>query len=191
LSPLHEAKRAAREAAMAVRAAAHAAEPGAAGRVAELALAEIAGLRPVATVSGYLPIRHELDPMPAMLALAGLGYRLCVPVIEGRGRPLVFRAWSPGAATRRGPFGVEVPVDGETLEPDLLLVPMLAFDGRGHRLGYGGGYYDRTIAGLRARRPTHALGLAYAAQALPLVPDSETDMRLDAIVTEDGVVRPA
>ena len=138
------------------------------------------------TVAGYLPIRSEIDPRPAMLALAGLGYRVCVPVIEGRGRPLAFRAWTPGAATERGPFGVEMPVAGELVEPDVLLVPMLAFDARGHRLGYGGGFYDRTIGALRARREVQALGFAYAAQELPAVPDGETDMRLDAIVTEAG-----
>ena len=82
-----------------------------------------------------------------MLALSGLGYRLCVPVVEAPRLPLAFRTWTPGAATERGAFGIEVPVEGAPAEPDLLLVPMLAFDARGHRLGYGGGFYDRTIAG--------------------------------------------
>jgi 5-formyltetrahydrofolate cyclo-ligase len=191
LSLLHETKRAARETAMAVRAAARGVNAGAARLAAGLALEEIARLRPGSTVSGYLPIRSEIDPMPLMLALAGLGYRLCVPVIEGRGRPLSFREWSASAEIVRGPFGVAVPVGGATLVPDLLIVPMLAFDRRGHRLGYGGGFYDRTIAGLRAQGPVQALGFAYAAQEVPLVPDSETDMRLDAIVTEAGKIRPA
>jgi 5-formyltetrahydrofolate cyclo-ligase len=191
LSLLHETKRAARETAMTVRAAAHGVNAGAARLAAGLALEEIARLRPGSTVSGYLPIRSEFDPMPLMLALAGLGYRLCVPVIEGRGRPLSFREWSASAEIVRGPFGVAVPVGGATLVPDLLIVPMLAFDRRGHRLGYGGGFYDRTIAGLRAQGPVQALGFAYAAQEVPLVPDSETDMRLDAIVTEAGTIRPA
>ena len=89
-----------------------------------------------------------------------------------------------------GAFGIEVPVAGEPAEPDLVLVPMLAFDPRGHRLGYGGGFYDRTIAALRARRPLVALGLAYAGQAVPEVPAGGTDMRLDGIVTEAGVLWP-
>jgi 5-formyltetrahydrofolate cyclo-ligase len=188
VSELHQTKRAARDAAMTVRAAAHAAGAGAARLAAGHALEAIGHLRAVRTVSAYLPIRNEIDPGPAMLALAGLGYGLCLPLIEGRGRPLAFRSWTPGAATEPGPFGVEIPVAGEPVEPDVLLVPMLAFDRRGHRLGYGGGFYDRTIAGLRARREVHALGFAYAAQELPEVPDGETDMRLDAIVTEAGVI---
>jgi 5-formyltetrahydrofolate cyclo-ligase len=186
-----ETKKAARSAAMAVRAAAHAGTPGAARLAAGHALEVIAGLRHIAVISGYLPIRHELDPMPAMLALVGLGFRVAVPVIAGRGLPLEFRAWRPGAAVERGPFDVMVPVDGETLEPDALLVPMLAFDRRGHRLGYGGGFYDRTIATLRAHRPITALGFAYAAQEIPKMPDSDHDMQLDLIVTERGVITPA
>ena len=183
-------KAAAREAALKVRAAAHAAGAGAARLAAGHALEAIGHLRAVGTVAGYLPIRSEIDPRPAMLALIGLGYRVAVPVVEAPGQPLAFRAWSPGGTTEPGAFGVEVPVAAEPVEPDVLLVPMLAFDARGHRLGYGGGFYDRTIARLRARREVHALGFAYAAQEVDLVPDSETDMRLDAVVTEAGVRWP-
>ena len=182
-------KAAARIAAATERSAAHAAAPGAPRRAAAHVLEIVAGLRGVAVVSGYLPIRHELDPLPAMRALVGLGLRVAVPVIVARGAPLAFHAWSPGVETVRGGFGVEVPVTGEVLEPDLLIVPLLAFDGRGHRLGYGGGYYDRTIAGLRGRRAVTAVGFAFAAQQLPEVPDSAHDMRLDAVVTERGVLR--
>ena len=184
-------KRAARAAARMLRAAAHAAGTGAGRIAAGHALAAIAGLRDVATVSAYLPIRDELDPMPAMLALNGLGLRVCVPVIVAPGQPLDFREWQPGGATAVGVFGLEAPVAGEAAEPDVLLVPMLAFDARGHRLGYGGGFYDRTIAALRARPGgVVALGYAYAAQQVPAVPDEATDMRLDAIVTEAGIIRP-
>jgi 5-formyltetrahydrofolate cyclo-ligase len=187
----HPGKAAAREAALERRRAAHSAGAPGAGRLAAgFALEVIAGLRGVAAVAAYLPIRDEIDPVPAMLALSGLGYAVAVPVIEARGRPLVFRRWAPGAATVPGRFGVPVPAEGETVEPDALIVPMLAFDRRGHRLGYGGGFYDRTIAGLRARRETAAIGFAYADQEMDEVPDSEHDMRLDAIVTEAGVIRP-
>jgi 5-formyltetrahydrofolate cyclo-ligase len=179
-------KAAARQAAFAVRAAAHAAGAGAARLAAGHVLELVGSLREVRTVAGYLPIRSEIDPLPAMLALVGLGYRIAVPVIEGRGRPLAFRSWTPGVATERGPYGVRVPVTGEPAEPDALLVPLLAFDAAGHRLGYGGGFYDRTIAALRAGRGAVALGLAYVAQEVAEVPRSETDMRLDAIVTEAG-----
>jgi 5-formyltetrahydrofolate cyclo-ligase len=190
VAALDDVKRLARGDALRARAVAHAAGTGAARVAAGHVLAAIADLPDIGTVAGYLPIRDEIDPRPAMLALVGRGYRLCVPVVEAPARPLAFRSWTPGVATAPGAFAVEVPVEGEPTEPDLLLVPMLAFDRRGHRLGYGGGFYDRTIAALRARRPVVALGLAYAAQELPLVPDSATDMRLDAIVTEAGIVRP-
>jgi 5-formyltetrahydrofolate cyclo-ligase len=184
-------KDAARAAALERRRAAHAAGAPGAGRLAAgHALEAIAGLRGVRVVAAYLPIRDEIDPLPAMLALSGLGYLVAVPVIEAQGRPLVFRSWTPGVATVAGPFGVPVPAAGETVEPEVLLVPMLAFDRRGHRLGYGGGFYDRTIAGLRARRELAAIGFAYADQEMPEVPDSQHDMRLDAIVTEAGVIRP-
>ena len=183
-------KKAARAAAIAVRSAAHADAPGAARLAAGYALEVIAALRGATVVAGYLPVRREIDPMTAMLALSGLGFRVAVPVIGARERPLGFREWTPGSATERGAFGVPVPVGGDLLEPDVLIVPMLAFDRRGHRLGYGGGFYDRTIADLRERRTVTALGLAYAAQELPEVPDSAHDMRLDAIVTEQGIIRP-
>jgi 5-formyltetrahydrofolate cyclo-ligase len=186
---LVQSKRAAREAALRVRRAAHEAGAGAARLAGGYALEAIGHLREVGTVAAYLPIRDELDPLPAMLALHGLGYRVCVPVIEARARPLAFRTWRPGVATVAGPLGVEVPVEGEPAEPDALLVPMLAFDARGHRLGYGGGFYDRTIAGLRARRGgVAAFGFAYAAQQVYEVPDGETDMRLDAVITEAGIL---
>lgn len=187
---LDASKAAARAGALALRAAAAAASPGAARQAAGHLLAEVAHLRGAEVIAGYLPIRSEIDARPAMLALLGLGRRVCVPVVRGSGRPLEFLAWTPEAETVRGAFGVAVPAVGAAMEPDLLLVPMLAFDARGHRLGYGGGFYDRTIAALRARRPLVAWGLAYAAQELPAVPHGETDMRLDAIVTEAGVLRP-
>jgi 5-formyltetrahydrofolate cyclo-ligase len=185
-----EEKRAARAAALERRAALHAAHPGAARQAAGHVLAEVAHARHVHTVSAYLPIRDEIDPGPAMLALAGLGYRLCVPVIEGRGLPLRFREWAPGAAVVRGPFGVAVPEAGEWLVPDLLIVPMLAFDARAYRLGYGGGFYDRTLAALRAEWEVTALGLAYAGQEIGAVPHGPRDQHLDAVATEAGVLRP-
>ena len=187
MSGLAGAKAEARATASGARAAAHAAGPGAARRAAAHALMALAGLRGVKTVAGYLPIRSEIDPRPAMRALHGLGYRVVVPVVEAADRPLGFRTWTPGVATARGPFGVEVPMAGEAAEPDLLLVPLLAYDPRGHRLGYGGGFYDRTIAALRARGDgVLAFGFAYAAQEVSGVPDGEDDMRLDGIVTERG-----
>ena len=141
-------------------------------------------------VSVYRAIRSELDPEPLMLALIEGGCRLCLPVIEGRGLPLKFREWTPDTPMEAGPYGAEVPAEGAWLEPDLLVVPLLAFDASGRRLGYGGGFYDRTIARLRATRPVRAIGLAYASQEVEQVPAEETDRTLDAVVTEAGPVRP-
>ena len=190
MSDLFHSKAEARKAALRVRAAAHTAGAGAARLAAGHVLEAIGHFRAVTTVAGYLPIRSEIDPRPTMLALLGLGYRVAVPVVEGAELPLGFRTWYPRVATEPGPFGVEVPREGEPAEPEVLLVPLLAFDARGHRLGYGGGFYDRTIAGLRARGEVQAFGIAYAAQEVAAVPKAVTDMRLDAIVTEDGLVWP-
>ncbi|MFT3974622.1 MAG: 5-formyltetrahydrofolate cyclo-ligase [Amaricoccus sp.] len=191
MTPLPDAKRAARAEALAVRARAHDGGIGAARRAAGHALEALGGTAgPGRTIAAYLAIRSEIDAMPLMLTLAGLGAQVALPVIPGRGQPLAFRAWRPGAAMADGPFGTSVPRDGAEVEPDVLIVPMLAFDARCHRLGYGGGFYDRTIAGLRARGPVLALGLAYAAQQLPLLPVEATDMQLDAVATEAGVIRP-
>jgi len=168
---------------------AHAAGAGAALAARDHALAS--GLLDGAgVVAGYRPIRTEIDPTPLMEALGARGARLCLPVIEGEGRPLAFREWRPGAAMMPGPFGAEVPRSGEWLTPGALIVPLVGFDAQGWRLGYGGGFYDRTLAGLRAGPGAVALGLAYAAQEVPAVPREPTDERLDAVATEAGLIRP-
>lgn len=142
---------------------------------------------PGAVVSGYRPIRTEIDPTPLMLALIDRGLTLCVPVVDGPARPLSFRPWTPDAPMTAGAFGAEIPVDETPMTPSLLIAPLLAFDAAGYRLGYGGGFYDRTLAGLRAARPTLAVGLAFAGQAVAAVPRDGNDQPLDALVTEaDG-----
>jgi 5-formyltetrahydrofolate cyclo-ligase len=187
VNDLTEAKRAARAAAAATRAALHARGAGQDRQAAGHALAAIGALRDVRVVSAYLPMRSEIDSRPAMLALFGLGYRVCVPVIEGRGLPLRFREWRPGVALARGSLGAAEPTAGDWLEPDLVLAPLLAFDAAGWRLGYGGGYYDRTLAQLRADRPLTALGFAYAGQEVDATPHGPGDARLDGVVTEAGL----
>jgi len=142
-------------------------------------------------ISGYRPIRTEIDPTPLMEALHAAGHRLCVPVIQGRGLALKFREWSPGAEMIEGDFGAFVPATGDWLAPYLLIAPLVAFDAAGWRLGYGGGFYDRSLQGLRARQRTLAVGLAYSAQQVDAVPRDPTDQPLDAIVTEQGMIRPA
>jgi len=139
---------------------------------------------PGAVVSGFWPIRDELDIRPLLLALHERGHAVVLPVTPKRGQSLMFRRWRPGDVLEPERFGTFRPV-GEPAVPDFLLVPLLAFDRRGHRLGYGAGFYDRTLAGLPRR---FALGVAYAAQEVPEVPAGPTDMRLDAVTTEHGII---
>jgi 5-formyltetrahydrofolate cyclo-ligase len=179
------AKAAARRAAFARRKAAHAAgHPDPAGLLRGV-LAPHAG-RPLA---GYMPMRSEIDPLPAMAAAAARG-PVAVPVIMGRGEPLRFRLWTPDAEMTEGPFGAMIPRAGDWLEPEVLIVPLVAFDRGGWRLGYGGGFYDRTLAGLRAAGKVVAIGFAWAAQEAEAIPHEPTDARLDLIVTEREVIVP-
>ena len=177
---LAAAKAAARRAAFDARKAAHAAGQGQAAEI----LADFLAAHAHRPLAGYMPMRTEIDPLPAMAAHPGA---VGVPVILGPGQPLKFREWSPGAAMVAGDFGALIPAEGGWIEPEVVIVPLVAFDARGFRLGYGGGFYDRTLEGLRARRPTLAVGFAFAAQELPEVPIEPTDQRLDAIVTEHGL----
>ena len=134
-------------------------------------------------LSGFVPIRTEINPLPVMAAMAAHG-PVGVPVIEAKGAPLGFRTWRPGCAMEPGPFGAAVPVAGEPLVPEVVIVPLVAFDRSGGRLGYGGGFYDRTLELLRARGPLVAVGFAYAAQEADDLPLEPTDQPLDAIVTD-------
>lgn len=189
MTPSSDLKAALRHEAFDRREAAHAMRETAVPAATDNLLAHLGPLSPGTVVSGYRPIRSEIDPTPAMEALHRAGARLCVPVIEGRGRPLTFREWSPGCRMTRGHFGAEVPEDGDWLTPSVVIVPMVAFDRTGHRLGYGGGYYDRTLAKLRAQRDVLAVGFAYAGQLGPDLPAGENDEALDAVVTETGVLK--
>lgn len=142
-------------------------------------------------VAGYQPFRDEIDPRPLMLKLAATGARLALPVTPPRDQPspLTFRAWTPGEALAKGGFGVHEPTGGEVVTPDLVLVPLLAFDRRGHRLGYGQGHFDRTLERLRREGEVLAVGLAYAGQELPEIPAEPHDQALDAILTEKEYIR--
>lgn len=182
---LDEIKAAARKAAFARRKAAH----GQAGAVQAGHLSEVlAGYRGV-PLSGYMQIRTEIDPLPAMVEATAHG-PVCVPVIRGAGQPLVFSRWSPDIAMTDGPFGARIPAEEHLIEPEILIVPLVAFDRQGGRLGYGGGFYDRTLELLRARRATLAIGFAFAAQEADDLPLEDTDQPLDMIVTESGVIEP-
>jgi len=139
-------------------------------------------------VAGYLAIRTEIDPLPVMTALFAAGKTVCVPVIRGAGQPLDFSRWTPDTTLVPGPFGAMVPAADDFVDPDVLITPLVAFDATGFRLGYGGGFYDRTFAGLRALKNIHAVGFAYGAQQLAHIPTEPTDQRLDALVTESEVL---
>ncbi len=146
----------------------------------------LAGYRGV-PLSGFMPIRTEIDPVPAMAEASAYGL-VAVPVIIGADQPLKFSRWTPGAAMKAGAFGAMIPEVDDFLEPEILIVPLLAFSRSGARLGYGGGFYDRTLEMLRARRSTLAIGFAFAGQETDDVPLEPTDQPLDMIVTETGVI---
>ena len=139
---------------------------------------------PDALVAGFWPLDGEIDIRPLLHALHATGHRLALPHTPPRGQPLTFHAWSPGDPLQFGRFGTRVPA-GPAVTPTLLLVPLLAFDRRGYRLGYGGGYYDRTIAGSPG---IATIGCGFAAQEVAAIPAGPTDMKLGHIATERGLI---
>lgn len=145
----------------------------------------LAGYRGV-PVSGFMPIRTEIDPLAAMAEAAAHG-PVGVPIIQAAAQPLKFARWTPDTKMVAGQFGASVPEALEYFEPEIVIVPLLAFDRHGGRLGYGGGFYDRTLELLRARRSTLAIGFAFAGQEIDQIPLEDTDQPLDMIVTENGV----
>lgn len=166
--------------------------PAAAARASALACAALLDRlepAPGASLSAYWPMAGELDLREALHGFAARGIRILLPAVVARDARLAFRRWMPGDALVAGGFGTSVPdpsLPGE--EPDVLLVPLLAFDARGFRLGHGGGYYDRTIAALRASgRPVRAVGAGFACQEVEQVPVEAFDQRLDAVATEQGL----
>ncbi len=178
--------------AVVVRGAAESRLPAAeAGR--RLAAACAAGLAagPGTVVAGYWPMGDEIDPRPLMAHLAAAGCRLALPVVTARGQKLEFRAWRQGDPLVPGPHGTRHPAAAaHPVVPALLLVPLLAFDRDGFRLGYGGGYYDRTLDALAATDQMdkiRAIGMAFVAQEVAEVPHDRHDRRLDAVATEDGL----
>jgi len=171
------------------RAEAAAEHPHAGERLAAHVLA-VAADRPGATVSAYWPMGDEIDPRPAIAALHARGHTIGLPVMQGADTPLVFRQWWPDAPLADGGFGTRMPTEAAPeVTPEVLLVPMLAFNDAGYRLGYGGGFYDRTLDKLRRENPaTLAVGLAYGAQRVDDLPVGPYDQPLDALVTESGPI---
>jgi 5-formyltetrahydrofolate cyclo-ligase len=147
-----------------------------------------AAVAPGTIVSGYSPMRSEINPVPLMRAFACAGARLALPVVAGRGKTLIMRAWDFGAPLTAGVWGIREPAaDAPEVDPDVLIVPLAAFDRAGHRIGYGAGYYDMTINRLRAIKPITAIGIAFAAQEISRVPATRRDAPLDLVLTEHEV----
>jgi 5-formyltetrahydrofolate cyclo-ligase len=139
-------------------------------------------------VGGYVALPGEADPGLLLVALRAAGHDIALPRVESKGAPLVFHLWQQGQPLRPGAFNIPEPqADRPIAHPRILLVPLLAFDARGHRLGYGGGYYDRTLENLRAKGPVRAIGIAYSGQEIEAIPDENHDRLLDIVVTENGI----
>ncbi|MFT3730122.1 MAG: 5-formyltetrahydrofolate cyclo-ligase [Hyphomicrobium sp.] len=145
------------------------------------------GIKPDTIVSGFAAIRDEINPAPLMAWLQAEGMKLALPVMLGKGKPLVMRSWSPGDVMAPAAWGIAEPTDDKPeVDPDIVLVPLLAFDERGYRLGYGGGFYDRTLNRLRKLKPIIAIGLAYDEQRVDVVPAESYDEKLDWVLTPSG-----
>lgn len=187
---LTDEKRQARGAASKARARAYETDNGrAADAIAArgLPVARTAGYQ---SVSAFYPYKSEISTLPLLARLAGDGWTTALPVVVAPGEPLVFRAWRPGEATVPGVWDIPVPPEASSaIVPDVLVVPLLAFDRAGYRLGYGGGFYDRTLAKLRRVKPVVAVGMAFAAQEVAEVPHDANDQRLDFVMTETGTIR--
>lgn len=181
-TPSDVAKRAARAIARAQR---RTLDPIACGHALTNHVLRDVALPPGAAVAGFWPLHDEIDIRPLLHALQARGHPVALPATPARGQPLTFHRWRPGEALIQERFGTMRPT-GDVLVPDLLLIPLLAFDAAGGRLGYGGGFYDRTLARLPGRP---RIGCAFAAQQVDEVPVGPYDIPLDAVATESGIIR--
>jgi len=146
-------------------------------------------IAPGMIVSGFMPLKSEINPLPLLRRLAAAGAKLALPAIAGRGKPLTMRAYAFGDDFARGQWGIREPKPEQPeVFPDVLIVPLACFDRAGHRIGYGAGYYDMTIHRLRAMKKVVAIGIAFAAQEIAKVPATERDERLDLVLTESGTI---
>ncbi len=144
---------------------------------------------PPAVVAGFIPIRSEIDIVPTLQRLAARGYTIALPVVEASGQPLSFRCWDGTAALQDAGFGTRGPgVKAAVVDPDILIVPLSAFDRHGGRMGYGKGHYDTSIMALKAHKRVMTIGAAYAMQQVDSVPQEPHDQRLQWIVTDEGVL---
>ena len=183
-----KSKEALRTAALALRDALSPAERQAAAEVIAARPFPVA-IKPGLIVSGFMPMKSEINPLPLLRKLADAGASLALPAIAGRGHPLIMRAWAFGDPFKAGQWGIREPLaEAPEVHPDILFVPLACFDRAGQRIGYGAGYYDMTIHALRARKPVTAIGIGFAAQEIPSVPATTRDERLDLVLTEREVI---
>ena len=148
----------------------------------------LAGAGDFTNIAIYLPIQSEIDPLPIVKTVHNPNFSLCLPVIAAIDKPLLFKEWRPGDELVTGIFNIKSPKNGKTVLPDLVIAPLLGFDHLGNRLGYGGGFYDRTIYELRNKIKILVLGLAYNCQKVSKVlPVEETDQKLDYVLTEESI----
>jgi 5-formyltetrahydrofolate cyclo-ligase len=161
----------------------HARHLQAGGVLAERVFAEVPAAQN--RVAGYWPLGEEIDCRPALISLQAGGAAIGLPVVAGQGQVLIFRAWQPGDVLESGPFGTSHPTNrAPLLIPTVLLLPVLAYDSSGHRLGYGAGYYDRTVAALRRDHSILSIGIAYDEQEVDQVPADDHDQKMDAVITD-------
>jgi 5-formyltetrahydrofolate cyclo-ligase len=146
-------------------------------------------ITPGMIVSGFMPMKSEINPLPLLRKFSAAGAQLALPCIAGRGKPLIMRGWKFGDAFKAGQWGIREPVpEAPEVAPDILIVPLACFDRAGHRIGFGAGYYDMTIRALRQKKKIVAIGIAFAAQEIAAVPATERDERLDFVLTERDVI---
>ena len=189
-SDVKTGKRRLRKVAMDVRADARATAGPLAGDLVATQFLDNVPLAGGAVVAGYWPIRDEINPVPLLRRLHKDGTRVTLPVVMEKGGLLTFREWEPDLDLEDGPYGTSHPPSRrDEREPDMVIVPMLAFDGDGNRLGYGAGYYDRALASLRKAHPVIAVGMAFEAQRVESLPHGKHDQRLDWVVTENAAHR--
>ena len=191
-----ESVRRAKHALRAQKTAARTARPDDGGAAAHLVrdrfIEAFAAARPKAAVSAYWPMGDELDPCPLLNALFDRGWVCALPVVEARGMPLTFRRWQPGDVLAAAHFGLSEPgPEAPIVAPDIVIAPMLAADPAGRRLGYGGGYYDRTIKTLRATRAIIVVAIGYDLQICPAVPTTANDEPVDWVISENRALRCA
>jgi 5-formyltetrahydrofolate cyclo-ligase len=187
LTETDQTKAALRAAALALRDALPAAERQAAAETIAARGLPVE-VTPGAIVSGFMPMKTEINPLQLLRKLADAGAQLALPCIAGRSKPLIMRAWQFGAPLKSGQWGIREPMpDAAEVAPDILIVPLACFDRAGHRIGYGAGYYDMTINALRAKKVI-AIGIGFAVQEIPRVPATERDARLDLVLTEREVI---